>query len=56
MLYRQPLIREMLALAEMRGRMLFELRPDLFGPMLGPLEMELWSMFYEERQARRGRS
>lgn len=39
-----------MALADMRGKMLFELRPDLFGDFLGATELELWGLYYEERQ------
>lgn len=42
-----------MALAESRGRFLFELRPDLFPEGgLTPLEECLWGMFYQERASR----
>ncbi len=34
----------------MKNRFLFEVRPDLFPPMLTDTETELWSMFYAEQQ------
>ncbi len=38
-------------LCDMRGRFLFEVRPDLFphGRLTG-VECELWGMFYEDRR------
>ena len=38
----------------MRGRFLFEIRPDAF-PMgfVSELELAVWSLYYEERNARR---
>lgn len=43
-----------MALAEQRGRFLYEVRPDLFPEgFLTPLEEVLWSMFYAEREARK---
>ncbi|MEY5098582.1 MAG: hypothetical protein RJA36_1301 [Pseudomonadota bacterium] len=43
-------MRAALALADARGRFLYELRPDLFPEgHLTPLEELLWARFYEER-------
>jgi hypothetical protein len=37
--------------------MLYELRPDLFpAGFLTPDEEELWGLYYEEKEAKRGRS
>ena len=43
-----------MALAKLHNRMLFELRPDLFGDFLGETEMELWELFYEDQKTRAG--
>lgn len=42
-----------MALADSRGRYLYEVRPDLlpYG-RLTDLELELWDLFYQERAAR----
>ena len=42
-------------LCELKNRFLFEVRPDLFPPMLTQVETELWSMHYEEKQKERGK-
>lgn len=49
------MIRELLALGDMRGKLLFEMRPDIFGNFVSITELELWGLFYEERAARRGK-
>lgn len=41
-------------LAENRHKLLYEVRPDLFPEgFLTPLEVALWYLFYEERDANR---
>ena len=43
-----------MTLADARGRMLYELRPDIFSAgFLTSDEIELWEMFYQEREAKR---
>jgi hypothetical protein len=42
-----------MALCSERGRFLFEVRADLFPEgRLGPVETELWALWYEEREQR----
>jgi len=37
-------------LCHARGRFLYEARPDLFPNRLTRTELELWGLFYEERE------
>jgi hypothetical protein len=34
----------------MRGKLLYELRPDLFPQRMTDVERELWELFYEEQK------
>jgi len=40
-------------IAQMRNKMLYEIRPDLFPQRMTDLERELWEKFYAERQRER---
>lgn len=41
-------------LCDKRNRFLFEVRPDLFPlALLSTLELEMWSLYYEERERMR---
>ena len=43
-----------MSLCDARGRMLFEVRPDLFPEgYLTDMELTLWGLFYEERERNR---
>ena len=54
MLYADDRIRIACALAEQRGRFLFEVRPDAFPcGRLTDLEEQVWSLYYDERRRER---
>lgn len=43
-----------MTLADARGKLLFEIRPDLFPEgFLTDTELHLWGLFYEERDRQR---
>lgn len=53
-LHGDPAVQSALMLCDMRGRFLFEARPDLFPQgRLTVEEMALWSMYYEEKHRER---
>ena len=39
-------------LCDLKNRFLYECRPDLFPPMLTSLEIELWALYYPEKELR----